>query len=81
MRLENRYPRFYAAYIKLGRNQTERAKRLGLSQRAVSYWENGDRVPHIEALQHWPDGIRLLADDIEHRRNRDGISGHQPKRH
>jgi len=34
-----------------GLNQKQFGEKLGFSQRSVSHWENGDRVPTIEVIR------------------------------
>lgn len=63
------YPKFWEGYMALGETASARARRLGLTQRAVGLWEAGERMPTPYSLRHWPDGLRLLADDLEARQH------------
>ncbi len=58
-------PRFMAWLLAQGMTRTERADRIGVTQRAVAYWETRQRWPTVEALRLRPDGLRALADDLE----------------
>ena len=63
------YPRFWQAYMALADSQSQRARRLGLTQRAVGLWEVGGRMPTFYSLRNWPAGLRILADDLEAQAN------------
>ena len=63
------YPRFWHGYLSLGLNASRRAARLGLTQRAVGLWEAGARMPTVYSLRNWPEGLRLLAADLEEKGN------------
>lgn len=49
---------------KIGMTQQALADILGVSQGAVSNWENGDRKPDIFTLKKIADALHCTADDL-----------------
>lgn len=47
-----------------GMTQTELAEKLGVSQQAVSFWENGDRYPRTADLPRIADALGVTIDEL-----------------
>lgn len=53
-----------AARINAGLTQTETARRLGVDQSAVSYWESGKKTPRVSMLVKISDLYCCSIDDL-----------------
>ena len=49
---------------RLGLTQTELAKKLGVSQPAIAYWENGVRTPNVYVLKKMAEIFGCPIDDL-----------------
>lgn len=58
------YPTFYAALMALGKNDVERAARLGISYKSIKRLK--ERIPEpVLTFDQAPALLRALADDME----------------
>lgn len=56
--------KIYALRIKRGLSQKEFAERVGASQSAVNYWENGKRIPKLIQLQKIASAFDITLDSL-----------------
>ena len=78
--------RFREAREKAGLSTLEVAKRIGVSQPAVTYWDNGTKPPSIETLCKLADLYCVSTDYLLGRDEPkvfhiDATSSHSPKTH
>lgn len=57
------YPRFITALMALGKNDRERAERLGVSTKTVARYRAGQIPDPVEHLLQYPHLLRELAED------------------
>lgn len=55
---------FATARINAGLSQTEAARRLGVDQSTVSYWETGKKMPRASKLAKMADLYGCTVDDL-----------------
>lgn len=54
----------YALRNSLGLTQEQFAKKVGVSQSAINYWENGKRQPRLEQLKKISDILNIPLNEI-----------------
>lgn len=52
------------ARTEAGLSQIALANKLGVSQKDISRWENGERVPTIQSLKKFCEVLKISADEI-----------------
>lgn len=55
---------FAAARINAGLSQTEAARRIGVDQSTVSYWESGKKMPRASKLARLADLYGCTVDEL-----------------
>ena len=56
--------RLYRLRKKAGLSQAQLGKKIGLSNKAVSKWENGQAKPGLEIVRKLADGIEIVEGNI-----------------
>lgn len=60
----SKYPNFVEALRGLGKNNDERAAKLGVSKSALYYYLRGDTLPPIEKVKRIPELDNALTRDF-----------------
>ena len=56
--------RLYALRKKAGLSQAQLGEKVGLSNKAVSKWENGQAKPGLEVVHQLADALSVSVDDL-----------------
>lgn len=59
------YPQFYAALLRLGATNAERAERLGVCVEVVSFYRTGKRLPSAATMLRAPELLLALYQDTQ----------------